>query len=150
MVRSKKNSIKQNGKGGNLGFEEKLWAAAEKLRGKMDSAEYKHIVLGLIFLKSISDQFEERYEQLEIWGLDSSSPSSHLLPPEGSDKFTKLQYHCLVDQRFEIPESVRWSNLKSQANQPNIGNLVDEAMMVIEKQNSSLNNILPKSYSSFS
>jgi len=145
VVRSKKNSVKQNGKGGNLGFEEKLWAAADKLRGQMDSAEYKHIVLGLIFLKSISDQFEERYDQLEIWGLDSSS---HLLPPEDSDKFTKVQADCLVDQRFEIPESVRWSNLKAQANQPNIGNLVDEAMMVIEKQNSSLNNILPKAYSS--
>lgn len=66
MARSRKNLSQKNGNGANLGFEEKLWAAADKLRGQMDAAEYKHVVLGLIFLKYISDGFEEHYYQLEL------------------------------------------------------------------------------------
>ncbi|WP_368884362.1 type I restriction-modification system subunit M [Providencia vermicola] len=111
-----------------------LWKSADKLRKNIDAAEYKHVVLGLIFLKYISDSFESHYEKLkkgegEFAGAD----------PEDRDEY--MAYNV-----FFVPEKARWSNLLSNAKQPNIGKLVDEAMEAIEEDNPQLKGVLPKVY----
>jgi len=101
---------KTNGIGANLGFEEKLWQAADKLRNNMDAAEYKHVVLGLIFLKYISDAFEEKNQFLireSVLGAD----------PEDPDEYR-------ADNIFWVPKEARWGFLKNNAKQPTIGKLV--------------------------
>ncbi len=118
--------------GAALGFEEKLWLAADKLRGSMDAAEYKHVVLGLIFLKYISDAFEEhRAKLLQQAGAD----------PEDRDEYA-------ADNVFWVPPEARWSGLQAQAKQPTIGTLVDRAMEAIERENAALKRVLPKDYAS--
>jgi type I restriction enzyme M protein len=123
----------QNGNGASLGFEEKLWQAADKLRGHMDAAEYKHVVLGLVFLKYISDAFEEhRRKLLATPGAD----------PEDRDEYA-------ADNVFWVPKEARWagdSGLQAKAKQPTVGKLVDDAMVAIEKENPSLKGVLPKDY----
>ena len=117
----------------NLGFEDKLWAAADKLRGHMDASEYKNVVLGLIFLKYISDTFEEHRAALE------RDPESD---PEERDEY-------LAANVFWVPEKARWSGpngIQAMARNPAIGNAIDEAMVAIEKENSSLKGVLPKDY----
>jgi len=114
----------------SLGFEEKLWAAADKLRGHMDAAEYKHVVLGLIFLKYISDAFQERYEKL------NSTPHAD---PEDRDEY-------LGENVFWVPPNARWAYLQKSAKQPTVGKLVDEAMDSIERDNPSLKGVLTKDY----
>ncbi|HAV4522963.1 type I restriction-modification system subunit M [Acinetobacter baumannii] len=111
-----------------------LWKAADKLRKNIDAAEYKHVVLGLIFLKYISDTFEAHYNLLvegegEFAGAD----------PEDRDEYTAYNV-------FFVPENARWSFLLSQAKQPNIGKLVDDAMEAIENDNPQLKGVLPKVY----
>nr|WP_312524065.1 class I SAM-dependent DNA methyltransferase [Moraxella sp. CTOTU47724] len=111
-----------------------LWKAADKLRKNIDAAEYKHVVLGLIFLKYISDSFEAHYNLLvegegEFAGAD----------PEDRDEYTAYNV-------FFVPENARWSYLLNQAKQPNIGKLVDEAMEAIENDNPQLKGVLPKVY----
>jgi type I restriction enzyme M protein len=119
-----------NGSGANLGFEDKLWAAADKLRGHMDASEYKHVVLGLIFLKYISDAFEEHHAKLlQTPGAD----------PEDRDEYAG-------DNVFWVPEEARWSRLQDQARQPTIGNAIDTAMEAIERENPTLKGVLPKDY----
>lgn len=111
-------------------LEKQLWKTADKLRKNIDAAEYKHIALGLIFLKYISDAFEELYAQLkeeEINGAD----------PEDIDEYK-------AENVFFVPKEARWEFLKSQAKQPTIGKTVDAAMYAIEKENSSLKGVLPK------
>ncbi|MBI3291479.1 MAG: SAM-dependent DNA methyltransferase [Elusimicrobia bacterium] len=116
--------------GANLGFEEKLWAAADKMRGHMDPGEYKHVALGLIFLKYISDAFEQRRVELaKEKGAD----------PEDRDEY-------LAENIFWVPKQARWSNLQANAKQPTIGKLIDDAMVAIEKENPSLKGVLPKDY----
>ncbi|MCY4093964.1 MAG: class I SAM-dependent DNA methyltransferase [Gammaproteobacteria bacterium] len=111
--------------------ESELWDAANTLRGSMDAAEYKHVVLGLIFLKYISDAFEERHAAvLTEWGSDAA---------EDRDEYT-------AENVFWVPLIARWDHLKSQAKQPNIGQTVDEAMVGIEHDNPSLKDVLPKDY----
>jgi type I restriction enzyme M protein len=117
----------------NVGFEAKLWAAADALRGSMDAAEYKHVVLGLLFLKYISDAFEEQHTKLDA---DKASGAD----PEDPDEYRALGI-------FWVPPEARWSHLKAQAKQPTIGQLVDDAMAGIERDNSSLKGVLPKDYS---
>ena len=110
--------------GATLDFEAKLWAAADALRNNMDAAEYKHVVLGLIFLKYISDAFEDQHVRLDAerdQGVD----------PEDPDEYRAVNI-------FWVPKEARWSYLKANAMQPNIGRLVDEAMMAIEGDNLSL------------
>lgn len=135
----------QKSNGANLGFEEKLWQAANKLRGHMDPAEYKHIVLGLIFLKYISDAFEERYQQLALWTSDPSS--------EYYIKETRARYEVLEERDeykaenvFWVPKEARWAYLQANARQPTIGKIIDNAMMAIEHDNISLKGVLPKDY----
>lgn len=120
---------KSNGNGANLGFEEKLWAAADKLRGHMDAAEYKHVVLGIIFLKYISDAFSELYDKLKAEGDD----------PEDRDYFT-------AENVFWVPKEARWEKLQGSAKLPTIGTLIDDAMIAIEKANPVLKQVLPKEY----
>jgi type I restriction enzyme M protein len=114
----------------NLGFEDKLWAAADKLRGNMDAAEYKHVVLGLIFLKYISDAFMEKFTALQ---------NDKLADPEDKDEY-------LADNIFWVPPEARWSYLQKNAKRPEIGTLVDDAMAAIERDNRVLKGVLPKDY----
>ncbi len=130
MPQGKRKSEDKKSTGANLGFEQKLWQAADKMRGHMDPAEYKHVALGLIFLKYISDAFEERYRQL--------SQEKHS-DPEDKDEYT-------ADNIFWVPKKARWSILQANAKQPTIGNMIDDAMVAIEKENPSLKGVLSKDY----
>lgn len=116
----------------NLGFEQQLWQAADKLRSNMDAAEYKHVVLGLLFLKYISDAFEEKHAEL-------SGQQSEGADPEDPDEYRAARI-------FWVPPEARWSHLKAQAKQPTIGQVVDGAMAAIERDNTSLSGVLPKAY----
>lgn len=107
-----------------------LWQAADKLRGNLDAAEYKHVVLGLIFLKYVSDAFEEKHAQLnKEAGAD----------PEDRDEY-------LAENIFWVPPEARWSYLRGRAKDPLIGKLIDNAMVAIERDNPSLKGVLPKDY----
>jgi type I restriction enzyme M protein len=128
MAASKSKTPGKPDNGANLGFEQKLWAAADKLRGHMDAAEYKHVVLGLMFLKYISDAFQERYEVLK------KEPHADA---EDRDEYTG-------ENVFWVPRAARWSHLQDSAKQPAIGKLIDDAMDAIEKANPSLKGVLPK------
>ena len=115
----------------NIGFEEKLWQAADKLRSNMDAAEYKHVVLGLIFLKYVSDSFEEKYQQLLAEGYGDE---------EDRDEY-------LAENIFYVPKDARWSEIKNHATSTDIGKVIDHAMDAIEKENDSLKGVLTKNYS---
>ena len=136
---------KKTSNGGNLGFEEKLWQAADKMRGHMDPAEYKHVVLGLIFLKYISDAFEERRSQLESSAKDPSS-EYYVKEPEARYGIIEDRDGYLSENIFWVPKDARWSYLQANAKQPTIGKIIDDAMVVIEKENSKLKGVLPKDY----
>lgn len=126
MARPRKDSA------ANVGFEAELWKAADALRGSMDSGEYKHVVLGLLFLKYISDAFEEQHALLEA---DRDKGAD----PEDPDEYRAIN-------TFWVPKDARWSLLKANAKQPTIGQMVDEAMTAIERDNPSLKGVLPKDY----
>jgi type I restriction enzyme M protein len=121
------------------GFETTLWAAADKLRGNMDAAEYKHVALGLIFLKYISDRFEER--QAEILTDPDTPPDLARELAEDRDAYT-------AERVFWVPEHARWTWLKERATsvEPTIGALIDTAMIALEAENSSLRGVLTKNY----
>jgi type I restriction enzyme M protein len=123
---------KDTNNGANLGFESELWRAADALRSNMDAAEYKHVVLGLIFLKYISDAFEEQHAKLE-------SERSKGADPEDPDEYRAVNI-------FWVPKEARWLNLKANAKQPTIGKIVDDAMLAIERDNPSIKGVLPKDY----
>lgn len=133
MPRVKAAADKTNSKtGANIGFEAELWKAADALRGSMDSGEYKHVVLGLIFLKYISDAFEEVHTRLVAQKAKGADP-------EDQDEYRALNV-------FWVPPESRWSHLKAQAKQSTIGQLVDDAMSGVERDNTSLKDVLPKDY----
>jgi type I restriction enzyme M protein len=111
-------------------LEKKLWKSADKLRKNMDAAEYKHIVLGLIFLKYISDAFEELYTNLLSQVSDGADP-------EDKNEYT-------AEKVFFVPPVARWSYIQANATQPTIGKIVDDAMDALEKDNTSLRGVLPK------
>lgn len=114
-------------------LEKTLWATADKLRNNMDAAEYKHVVLGLIFLKYISDAFDELHQKLKV--------------DKHSDPKDKDEY--LAENVFYVPPSARWTFLQRQrAKLPSIGKDIDDAMDAIEKDNPSLKGVLPKDYAS--
>jgi len=115
----------------SIGFEEKLWQAADKLRGSMDASEYKSVVLGLIFLKYVSDSFEEKYEEL--------------LQDEYADEEDKDEY--MAENIFWVPKEARWTYINSNSKKPEIGQIIDKAMIAIEKENESLKGVLPKDFS---
>src|SRR5262249_34344321 len=115
----KRDKTKKSAKNGaNLGFEQTLWQAADKLRGNMDAADYKHVVLGLIFLKYISDPFEQRPAAL------ASEPHAD---PEDRDEYA-------AENVFWVAKAARWPKLQAAAKQATIGKLLDEAMLAIEKE----------------
>ena len=118
----------------SLGFEAKLWLTADKLRNNMDAAEYKHVVLGLIFLKYISDTFEEHRAKL-IKGEGDYAGAN----PEDPDEYK-------AENVFWVPAEARWSHLQASAKQPTIGKIVDDAMVAIERDNPRLKGVLPKDY----
>lgn len=122
-----------NGNGANLGFESELWRAADALRSNMDASEYKHVVLGLIFLKYISDAFEEKHADLQAQHAEGADP-------EDPDEYRAFNI-------FWVPKEARWSHLTANAKQPTIGKIVDDAMIAIERDNPSLKGVLPKDYS---
>ena len=126
MVQSKKGEKN----GANLGFEEKLWLAADKMRSHMDAAEYKHVVLGLIFLKYISDAYLEKRAEL------ASIPWAN---PDDPDEF-------LADNIFIVPKEALWNGLQARAKTREIGLLIDDAITAIENKNVSLKGVLPKTY----
>ncbi|HOO12003.1 MAG TPA: class I SAM-dependent DNA methyltransferase, partial [Bacillota bacterium] len=115
-------------------LEKQLWKAADKLRKNIDAAEYKHVVLGLIFLKYISDAFEELHAKLKSGQGEYAGAD-----PEDKDEYK-------AENVFFVPEKARWSYLQSRAKQPTIGKIVDSAMDAIEKENPSLKDVLPKVY----
>lgn len=114
----------------NLGFEQKLWTTADKLRNNMDAAEYKHVVLGLIFLKYISDAFEEKHKLLT---------GDKEADPEDKDEY-------LAENIFWVPKEARWTYLQNSAKHSNIGTIIDDAMDAIERDNSPLKGVLLKNY----
>ncbi|MGE0004840.1 MAG: N-6 DNA methylase [Parvibaculaceae bacterium] len=118
------------GKGGDLGFEAELFKAADKLRGNMEPSDYKHIALGLIFLKHISDSFEAKHAELLADYPDGA---------EDRDEYA-------ADNIFWVPPTARWSHLQANAKQPSIGKMIDEAMIAIERDNENLKSVLPKDY----
>lgn len=123
---------KKNAKATEESLEKQLWKAADKLRKNIDAAEYKHIVLGLIFLKYISDAFEELHAKLLV-------EKEHGADPEDKDEYK-------AENIFFVPPQSRWSYLLSRAKQPDIGRIVDDAMDAIEKDNASLKGVLPQVY----
>ena len=135
----------KNGNGANLGFEEKLWLAADKLRGSLDAAEYKHVVLGLIFLKYVSDGFEERRAQLDKL-CDDPKSDYHVTNAKQKAATLEDRDEYISAGVFWVPEPARWSTLQAAAKKPTIGKLIDEAMEAIEKENPRLKAVLPKRY----
>jgi type I restriction enzyme M protein len=128
--RGRPKSANGSNGGANLGFEAKMWLAADELRGQVDAAEYKHVVLGLVFLKYISDAFEEHRGQLL---------KAHPDEAEDRDAYS-------AEGVFWVPREARWSHLQASAKQPTIGKTVDDAMDAIERDNPSLKGVLPKDY----
>jgi type I restriction enzyme M protein len=119
--------------GANIGFEATLWQAADKLRNNMDAAEYKHVVLGLIFLKYIADAFEEKHAALAAQRTSGADP-------EDPDEYR-------AENIFWVPKEARWSFLQKNAKQPTIGKLIDDGMAAIERDNPTLKGVLPKDFS---
>ena len=118
-----------NNNSASIGFEEKIWAAADILRGNMDASEYKHVILGLIFLKYISDKFEERYQEL----LDNDDDI------EDKDAYTEVNV-------FFVPPTARWNTIAAASKTEEIGKVIDNAMREIENKNTMLKNVLPKNF----
>jgi len=134
MPAKRKASAKESSSTATIGFEAKLWLTADKLRNNMDAAEYKHVVLGLIFLKYISDTFEEHRAKLlagegDYAGADAEDPDEYK-----------------AENVFWVPADARWSHLQASAKQPTIGKTVDDAMVAIERDNPRLKGVLPKDY----
>lgn len=125
---------KKNGNGTNDTLEQSLWKSADKLRKNIDAAEYKHVVLGLIFLQYISDAFNDLYETLKAGEGEYAGAD-----PEDRDEYK-------AENVFFVPEKARWRYLQAMAKQPTIGKSIDEAMDAIEKENPSLKGVLPKVY----
>jgi len=144
MPRTKRDTATK-ANGAPLGFEEKLWAAADKMRGHMDAAEYKHVVLGLVFLKYISDAFEERHVYLL---KEAANPRSDYFVREERARYAVAEDRdeYTAENVFWVPKQARWTYLQANAKQPTIGKLIDEAMIAIEKENPSLKGVLSKDY----
>lgn len=132
---AKRASSKKNGKSDSaaLGIEAQLWAAADKMRGHMDPGEYKHVALGLIFLKYIADAFDTRRAAI-------------LKETDGDEAAAEDRDEYAAESVFWVPKEARWASLQAQARSPEIGQLIDAAMIAIEKENPSLKGVLPKSY----
>ena len=114
----------------SLGFEDKIWKAADVLRGNLNASDYEGVVLGLIFLKYISDKFEQKYQELK---------EDEYADEEDKDEYT-------AENVFFVPKDARWNVISEHAHQPEIGQIIDDAMRAIEDENKRLKGILPKNY----
>jgi type I restriction enzyme M protein len=130
--KSRNDQASNQASAATVGYEAQLWQMADALRGSMDAAEYKHVCLGLLFLKYISDAFEERHAALLAERAQGADP-------EDPDEYR-------AQSIFWVPPEARWPHLKAQARQPTIGQLVDDAMAGIERDNPALKGVLPKDY----
>ncbi|MHB8520689.1 MAG: type I restriction-modification system subunit M [Limisphaerales bacterium] len=143
MAKAKPSETRSNGS--TLDFEAQLWAAADKMRGHMDASEYKHVCLGLIFLKYISDAFEEKREQL-LFGF--SDPKSEWFIKDEPDRKDAAENRdeYLAANVFWLPPEARWHTIKAKAKSPEIGKVIDDAMGAIERENPTLKGVLPRDY----
>ena len=141
----KKRPNKKKASGPEPKLETTFWAAADKLRGNMDAAEYKHVALGLIFLKYISDAFEEFRAKLN---QDIENPENELYVSKPEDRLATLEDRdeYVAANIFWVPKEARWQHLLANAKQPTIGKTLDDAMIAIERDNPSLKGVLPKDY----
>ncbi|MBN1321401.1 MAG: type I restriction-modification system subunit M N-terminal domain-containing protein, partial [Thermoleophilia bacterium] len=128
----KKSAAVSRANGATVGYEAQLWQMADALRGSMDAAEYKHVALGLIFLKYISDAFEEQRAKLLAQASEGADP-------EDPDEYR-------AENIFWVPREARWESIQANAKQPTIGRLLDDAMEAIERDNPGLKSVLPKDY----
>ena len=131
LTTTHRSMTKSDGNGPDQDYRSELWSMADALRGSMDAAEYKHVVLGLIFLKYISDAFEERHAEVLV---------------ELGEEAAEDRDEYIAENIFWVPSEARWQYLKNQTRQPNIGRLVDDAMVAIERDNPGLKDVLPKDY----
>jgi type I restriction enzyme M protein len=142
---SEPKKAKKSKKDESQGLEASLWQAADKLRSQMDAAEYKHVVLGLIFLKYVSDVFNQRRVALEA--LVNNPDSDYFMPTEAAkESILESRDEYTSEGVFWVPEGHRWDDLRKAAKQPDIGSRIDAAMDAIEKENDSLKGVLPKNY----
>lgn len=132
MDKRKTSSKAASTSAATVGYEAQLWQMADALRGSMDAAEYKHVCLGLLFLKYISDAFEEQRARLDAERAEGADP-------EDPDEYR-------AESIFWVPPEARWAHLKVQARQSTIGQIVDDAMAGIERDNPALKGVLPKDY----
>ncbi|MBN1460117.1 MAG: type I restriction-modification system subunit M N-terminal domain-containing protein, partial [Armatimonadetes bacterium] len=128
----KKSAGASKSNGATVGYEAQLWQMADALRGSMDAAEYKHVALGLIFLKYISDAFEEQRAKLLVQAAEGADP-------EDPDEYR-------AENIFWVPREARWESIQASAKQPTVGKLLDDAMEAIERDNPGLKGVLPKDY----
>jgi type I restriction-modification system DNA methylase subunit len=135
LAKRKNNAKTPEASGATVGYEAQLWQMADALRGSMDAAEYKHVVLGLIFLKYISDAFEEQHARLVAEQANGADP-------EDPDEYR-------AQSIFWVPPEARWTELRAKARRPTIGQLVDDAMAGIERDNPVLKGVLPKNYTTW-
>ena len=126
-------------------LEQRLWEAADELRGNQEPSEYKHVVLGLVFLKYISDAFTSRRIELET-ELCNEESADYIPNAERRTKFLELREEYTGHNVFWVPEGARWEHLQSKAKLPEIGQLIDQAMDLIEKENPSVRGVLPRNY----
>ena len=127
-------------------LEQTLWEAADKMRGNLEAGEYKHIVLGLVFLKYVSDAFEERRLWLEKATADPENTDYFVKNPERRGEIVEDRNEYTADNVFWVPADARWGYLQDRAKQPDIGVLIDHAMDLIEAENPQLKGVLPKSF----
>jgi len=131
--------------GSALDFEAQLWAAADKMRGHMDASEYKHVCLGLIFLKYISDAFEEKREQL-LFGFSNPKSEWFIKDEPQRAEAAENRDEYLAANVFWLPPEARWHTIKARAKSPEIGKVIDDAMGAIERENPTLKGVLPRDY----
>jgi type I restriction enzyme M protein len=155
FLMAKPTSQNQKSNDSGLNFEAQLWAAADKMRGHMDASEYKHVCLGLIFLKYISDAFEEKREQLLFgfsdpkseWFIKDEPQRAEAAENCGFSLSASIGERAGVRCRFlQLPPEARWHKIKAKAKSPEIGKVIDDAMGAIERENPTLKGVLPRDY----
>jgi type I restriction enzyme M protein len=132
MPKAKPSHSNSNDSG--LNFQALLWAAADKIRGHMDASEYKHVCLGLIFLKYISDAFEEKREQL-LFGLSDPESEWYIKDEPQRADAAEIRDEYLAANVFWLPPEARWHTINAKAKSPGIGKVIDDAMGAIEREN---------------